>query len=105
MNAAARVCRGLQDTFSTEVKGTEAVAPTTKELEAVTTPTVAVASPSVAPQASTTVTPSAQVTTNNAQSASSVFSLSNVPWGWVAVIIILVLFATVMYLLFNRPKI
>jgi hypothetical protein len=71
----------------------------------VTTPTVAVASPSIAPQASTTATPSAQVTTNNAQSANSVFSLSNVPWGWVAVIIILVLFATVMYLLFNRTKI
>ncbi|MBU6426805.1 PKD domain-containing protein [Patescibacteria group bacterium] len=42
----------------------------------------------------------------NAQySAASLFSLSNVPWGWVAVLIILVLFATVMYLLFNRKKI
>jgi Mg2+ and Co2+ transporter CorA len=31
--------------------------------------------------------------------------LKNVPWGWVAILIILVLFATVVYLIFNRPKI
>lgn len=37
--------------------------------------------------------------------AASLFSLDNVPWGWVAVLIILVLFATVLYLLFNRNKI
>ena len=37
--------------------------------------------------------------------AASIFSLSSIPWGWVAVLVILVLFATVMYLLFNRPKI
>jgi hypothetical protein len=42
---------------------------------------------------------------NTSLSAASLFSLSNVPWGWVAILIILVLFATVMYLLFNRPKI
>ncbi|MFA6315628.1 MAG: hypothetical protein WC648_04665 [Candidatus Paceibacterota bacterium] len=33
------------------------------------------------------------------------FSLAYVPWGWVAILVILVLFATVMYLLFNREKI
>lgn len=38
-------------------------------------------------------------------SAAALFSLKNVPWGWVAVLIILVLFGTVIYLLFNRPKI
>jgi len=38
-------------------------------------------------------------------SASALFSLKNVPWGWVALLIILVLFSTVMYLLFNRTKI
>lgn len=38
-------------------------------------------------------------------SASALFSLKNVPWGWVAILVILVLFATVMYLLFNRTKI
>lgn len=42
---------------------------------------------------------------DNALSASSLFSLKNVPWGWVAVLIILVLFATVLYLIFNRNKI
>lgn len=47
---------------------------------------------------------SAQNTQNNL-AAASVFSLSNIPWGWVALLIILVLFATVMYLLFNKPKI
>jgi hypothetical protein len=31
--------------------------------------------------------------------------LSNIPWGWVAVLIILVLFGTVLYLLFNKHKI
>ncbi len=44
-------------------------------------------------------------TTNNVQSAAAAFSLDNVPWGWVAVLVIIVLFSTVMYLLFNRPKI
>jgi Mg2+ and Co2+ transporter CorA len=33
------------------------------------------------------------------------FSLQNIPWGWVAILIILVLFATVLYLLFNKEKI
>ncbi len=56
----------------------------------------------------TTVTPTN--TTNdddsdNGLSAAALFSLKNVPWGWVAILIILVLFATVAYLLFNRPKI
>ncbi len=39
------------------------------------------------------------------QSAVSLLSLNNVPWGWVAIIIILILFFTVMYLLFNDKKI
>ena len=43
--------------------------------------------------------------TNNDQSAAALFSLKNVPWGWVAILVILVLFATVVYLIFNRPKI
>ncbi|HEY9583643.1 MAG TPA: hypothetical protein VJI66_01605 [Candidatus Paceibacterota bacterium] len=42
---------------------------------------------------------------NKEMSASSVFSLNNVPWGWVAVLIIIVLLATVIYLIFNRNKI
>ncbi len=42
---------------------------------------------------------------NNGQSAAAFFSLQNIPWGWVAILIILVLFATIMYLIFNRPKI
>ncbi|MCX6719119.1 MAG: hypothetical protein NTZ38_01960, partial [Candidatus Taylorbacteria bacterium] len=40
-----------------------------------------------------------------AQTASALFSLNNVPWGWVAMLVILVLFATVLYMLFNRQKI
>ena len=43
--------------------------------------------------------------TNNDQSAAALVSLKNVPWGWVAILVILVLFATVVYLIFNRPKI
>jgi hypothetical protein len=42
---------------------------------------------------------------NNNQSAAALFSLQSIPWGWVAVLIILILFATIMYLIFNRPKI
>ncbi len=42
---------------------------------------------------------------NNGQSAAALFSLQNVPWGWIAILIILVLFATILYLVFNRPKI
>ncbi len=42
---------------------------------------------------------------NNGLSAAALFSLKNVPWGWVAILVILVLFATVVYLIFNRPKI
>ncbi|MEN9912898.1 MAG: hypothetical protein RLY66_306 [Candidatus Parcubacteria bacterium] len=42
---------------------------------------------------------------DNGLSAAALFSLKNVPWGWVAILIILVLFGTVVYLLFNRPKI
>jgi len=42
---------------------------------------------------------------NAAMSANSYFSLASVPWGSVAVLMILVLFCTVMYLLFNRQKI
>ncbi|MEI8328325.1 MAG: hypothetical protein WCG02_04305 [Candidatus Taylorbacteria bacterium] len=43
---------------------------------------------------------------NNANlAAASLFSLSNVPWGWVAVLVILLLFVTIMYLLLNRQKI
>lgn len=41
----------------------------------------------------------------NGLSAAALFSLKNVPWGWVAILIILILFATVVYLIFNRPKI
>lgn len=47
-----------------------------------------------------------QVTSSQTNlTGASIFSLSGIPWGWVAVLIILVLFATVMYLLFNKPKI
>jgi hypothetical protein len=48
--------------------------------------------------------PVVEANTSNA-AAASIFSLSNVPWGWVAILIILVLFVTVMYLLLNRQKI
>lgn len=46
-----------------------------------------------------------KTTTDDSLSASSLFSLSNVPWGWVAVLVILVLFMMVVYLLFNRKEI
>jgi len=42
--------------------------------------------------------------TNDDLSAASLFSLKGVPWGWVAVLVILILFGTVVYLLVNRRK-
>lgn len=58
----------------------------------------------------TTVTTPTKTTTdtkasNNSQSAAALFSLQNIPWGWVAILIIIVLFATILYLIYNRPKI
>lgn len=53
--------------------------------------------------AKTVITPT--TATGSTQAASSLFSLAYVPWGWVAILVILVLFATVLYLLFNRQKI
>ena len=44
-------------------------------------------------------------TAGNSLSAASLFSLGNVPWGWIAILIILLLFATVLYLVFNKSKI
>lgn len=60
-------------------------------------------SPSQSPQPSPYASPSPSPSYD--QGATSFLSLSNVPWGWIAVLVILVLFATVIYLLFNRPKI
>lgn len=57
-----------------------------------------------APTPAKTITETA-TTTSVSQAASSLFSLAYVPWGWVALLVILVLFATVLYLLFNRQKI
>lgn len=58
------------------------------------------------PAPTTPVTPVQPTTTDTTGlSAASIFSLANVPWGWVALLVILVLFITVLYLLFNRQKI
>jgi len=54
---------------------------------------------------STNVSANNSTPSNSNVTASSILSLGNVPWGWVSVIMILVLFFTVMYLLFNRKKI
>ena len=44
-------------------------------------------------------------TTNEEQNSVVMFSLDDIPWGWVAILVILVLFMTVVYLLFNKTKI
>lgn len=62
------------------------------------------AAPAAPTQPAVQATPN-QNNQNNGLSAAALFSLKNVPWGWVAILVILVLFATVAYLLFNRPKI
>ncbi len=45
------------------------------------------------------------VTPAPTQPAASFFSLASIAWGWVALLIILVLFITVIYLIMNRHKI
>jgi tripartite-type tricarboxylate transporter receptor subunit TctC len=52
----------------------------------------------------TTVKTDTTNTDSTGLSAASLFSLKNVPWGWVAILVILVLFAMVMYLLFTRRE-
>lgn len=42
---------------------------------------------------------------NGALTAASLFSLSNVPWGWVVVLVIMLLVATIIYLVINKNKI
>lgn len=57
--------------------------------------------------ASTRTTSSATAvrdSSNSSLTGSALFSLNNIPWGWVAVLVILILFITVMYLIFNKPK-
>jgi hypothetical protein len=53
------------------------------------TPVVAVVTPTPAPL----------------QTASSLFSLQNVPWGWVGILVILILMGIILYLIFNKKKI
>jgi hypothetical protein len=52
----------------------------------------------------TVVTPPQNQNDDSGFSAASLFSLKNVPWGWVAILVILVLFSMVMYLLFTRRE-
>ncbi len=52
-----------------------------------------------------TITITASSATTTLKQTASLFSLAYVPWGWVALLVILVLFATVLYLLFNKQKI
>jgi hypothetical protein len=54
------------------------------------------------PKATPTVTPTPEP---EKISAASLFSLNNVPWGWVAVLVILVLLGLVLYMIFNKKKI
>ena len=47
----------------------------------------------------------AKTSTTNSQTANALFSLANIPWGWVAILVILVLFGVILYLVYNRNKI
>jgi hypothetical protein len=70
-------------------------------------PSVAYAQPAPSVQSSSQQQSNSaqQSNDNNGLSAATLFSLGSIPWGWVVVLVILVLFGTVIYLLFNRPKI
>lgn len=60
--------------------------------------------PAAAPVVKTVVVEK-EVEKANPLSAATYFSLSNVPWGWVAILIILILLSMVIYLLYNKKKI
>ena len=53
----------------------------------------------------TTTQPGQQQQSTVTNAAATALSIGSIPWGWVAILVILVLFATIVYLLFNRPKI
>ncbi len=53
----------------------------------------------------TTTQPGQQQQSTVTNAAATSLSIGSIPWGWVAVLVILILFATIIYLLFNRPKI
>ena len=69
-----------------------------------TTPPTTITPPPTQPAATSSVA-TTTAANQSSFSANSLFSLGNVPWGWIAVLVILVLFFTVLYLLFNREKI
>jgi len=48
---------------------------------------------------------SQSTTTQNSLSAAALLGLGNIPWGWIGILIILILGVTIFYLLFNRHKI
>lgn len=52
----------------------------------------------------TTVKPAAD-DSDNPYSAAALFSLKNIPWGWVIVLVFLVLFGTIVYLIATRNRI
>jgi hypothetical protein len=58
-----------------------------------------------APASATPVQAQPAAAPTNVLPAAALFSLGNIPWGWVAVLIILVLFGTVVVVLLNSPKI
>ncbi len=48
---------------------------------------------------------SSNSTSQNSLSAAALLGLANIPWGWIAILIIIILGVTVFYLLFNRHKV
>ncbi|MFA6459263.1 MAG: hypothetical protein WCV79_02630 [Candidatus Paceibacterota bacterium] len=86
-----------------------APAKTTKKITAdkviVISPNVTVVQKQLASVKDVTKAPVVQLENTTQTAGTSSFSLSDVPWAWVAILIIFLLFATVLYLVFNRQKI
>ena len=57
------------------------------------------------PSSSVASAKSNQRNLSESMTAASLFSLNNIPWGLVGILVIIVLSLTIIYLLFNRPKI
>ncbi len=67
--------------------------------------TISVKSATVAKKAPVKVAPEVVTTSPATAASTSLLSLQSVPWGWVAILVVLVLMGMIFYLVFNKKKI
>jgi hypothetical protein len=88
----------------TKTASVTVIAPNGQSATATCANNVTVRSASSGVSAQPAPTPVVASPAGNANSAAALFSLGNVPWGWVAILIILILLGFIFYLVFNKKK-